>query len=90
VHWAGFGEDPHQDHPPLETHDGMPDTAIPPNEFAKYAGSYRNGDNITKIEERDGKLSIGPQELRKGVGDWLVTKTGQVFYAGGRAAVRVP
>jgi CubicO group peptidase (beta-lactamase class C family) len=87
--------------PPLETHENMPDTAIPPNQFAKYAGSYRNGANIRKIEVRDGKLFIGQQELRKGEGDWLVTKTGQIFavpgadgkieylYEGGRAAVRL-
>jgi CubicO group peptidase (beta-lactamase class C family) len=87
--------------PPLETHDDMPDTAIPPSEFAKYAGAYRNGENITKIEERDGKLWIGQKELRKGVGDWLVTKTDRIFavpgadgrieylYEGGRAAIRV-
>jgi CubicO group peptidase (beta-lactamase class C family) len=88
--------------PPLETHHDIPDTAIPPSEFAKYAGAYRNGENTTKIEERDGKLFIGQKELRKGVGDWLVTKTDRIFavsgadgkieylYAGGRAAVRVP
>jgi len=86
--------------PPLESHDNMPDTAIPPSEFAKYAGAYHNGDNITKIEERDGKLFIGQQELRKGAGDWLVAKTRQIFavpgadgkieylYEGGRAAIR--
>ena len=87
--------------PPLENHDDMPDTAIPPSEFARYIGSYRNGDNVRKIEERDGKLFLDSKELRKGPGGWLVTKTGRTFavpgadgkieylYEGGRAAIRV-
>jgi len=87
--------------PPLETHDDMPDSAIPPGDFAKYIGSYRNGDNVRKIDERDGKLFLDSNELRKGPDGWLVTKTGQIFavpgadgkteylYEGGRAAVRL-
>jgi len=61
--------------PPPEAHDDMPDTAIPASEFAKYAGSYRNGDNTRKIEQRDGKLFLDSKELRKGADGWLVAKS---------------
>ncbi len=61
--------------PQLETHDKMLASAIPPNDFAKYVGSYRNGDNTRKIEEREGKLFLDSKELHKGVGGWLVTKS---------------
>jgi CubicO group peptidase (beta-lactamase class C family) len=57
--------------PPPESSDAA-DSAIPASEFAKYAGSYRNGEVTMQIVERDGKLlfhwSVGPTldgELRK-------------------------
>jgi len=60
--------------PPPESHDDMPATVIPPGEFAKYVGTYRNGDNTMQITERDGKLFLDMAELRKGPDNWLISK----------------
>jgi CubicO group peptidase (beta-lactamase class C family) len=42
------------------------ESTIPAKEFAKYVGSYRNGDATTQITERDGKLFYRSMELRQG------------------------
>jgi CubicO group peptidase (beta-lactamase class C family) len=61
------------------------ESAIPPTEFAKYKGAYKNGDARSQITERDGKLYFRQMELRKGEGGWLIMKspegrtTGRVF-----------
>jgi len=57
---------------------------IPASEFAKYAGSYRNGENTMRIEQRDGKLFLRSLELWKGEGGWLMAKT-----ADGKTAERI-
>jgi CubicO group peptidase (beta-lactamase class C family) len=61
--------------PPPERHDGMAGNAIPMSEFVTFVGSYRNGETTTIITEKHGKLFIESQELRKGVGGWLLTKS---------------
>jgi CubicO group peptidase (beta-lactamase class C family) len=60
--------------PPLESTDRA-ESAIPASEFAKYVGSYRNGESTMRIEERDGKLFYRSMELRHGEGGWLIMKT---------------
>ena len=60
------------------------ETTIQPNEFRKYVGSYRNGETTTQIVDRDGKLFVGPMELRKGEGGWLIAKS-----ADGKAPRRI-
>jgi CubicO group peptidase (beta-lactamase class C family) len=65
------------------------ESAIPASEFAKYAGSYRNGDSRLQIVERDGKLFFRSSELRKGEGGWLIMKSadgktvGRIFAVSG-------
>jgi hypothetical protein len=60
-------------------------TAIPPEDFPKYSGLFRNGDNTLQIVVRDGKLFFRSMELRKG-GDsgWLIMKD-----ANGKTAGRI-
>jgi CubicO group peptidase (beta-lactamase class C family) len=62
---------------------GQQDT-IPTNEFAKYAGSFRNGDTTVQIVERDGKLFFRSMELRKADGGWLIMRD-----ANGKTAGRI-
>lgn len=69
--------------PPPESSD-VAESAIPASEFAKYVGSYRNGETIMQIVERDGKLFFRSMELRKGEGGWLIVKS-----ADGKTALRI-
>jgi CubicO group peptidase (beta-lactamase class C family) len=77
--------------PPPPPHD-LPESAIPASEFAKYVGSYRNGETTMQIEQRDGKLffrssnssSHQPVELRKDEDGWFVFKG-----ADGKTAARI-
>jgi CubicO group peptidase (beta-lactamase class C family) len=70
----------------------LPESAIPASDFAKYVGSYRNGETTMQIEQRDGKLffrssnssSDQAEELRKDEDGWLVFKS-----ADGKTAGRV-
>jgi CubicO group peptidase (beta-lactamase class C family) len=60
------------------------ESAIPASEFAKYVGSYRNGETTLQIVERDGKLFFQSMEVRKGDGGWLIVKG-----ADGKTALRI-
>lgn len=60
------------------------ESAIPASEFAKYAGTYRNGAATIQIVESEGKLRYRSMELRKGEGGWLIMKS-----ADGRTAGRI-
>jgi CubicO group peptidase (beta-lactamase class C family) len=61
----------------------LPESAIPAGDFAKYVGSYRNGETTMQIEQRDGKLffrssdssSDKAEELRKDEDGWLIFKS---------------
>jgi CubicO group peptidase (beta-lactamase class C family) len=59
-------------------------SALPASEFAKYVGSYRNGETTMQIVERGGKLFFRSMELWEGEGGWLITKT-----ADGKTAERI-
>jgi len=69
--------------PPPESSE-LAESAIPASEFAKYVGSYRNGETTMQIVERDGKLFFRSMELRKGEGGWLIVKS-----ADGKTAMRI-
>jgi CubicO group peptidase (beta-lactamase class C family) len=69
--------------PPPEVSD-VAENVIPASDFAKYRGSYRNGEITREIVERDGKLFLGSMEMRKGEGGWLILKG-----ADGKTAGRV-
>jgi CubicO group peptidase (beta-lactamase class C family) len=51
------------------------ENAIPSTEFAKYKGTYRNGEATIEISEHDGKLLYKSLELRKTSDGWLVAKS---------------
>lgn len=74
--------------PPREPN-SVKESIIPPSEFAKYKGTYRNGAAAMQIIEREGKLYFGSMELRKGEGGWLLMKsadgktTGRIFAVSG-------
>jgi CubicO group peptidase (beta-lactamase class C family) len=56
---------------------GVPleETSIPPTEFGRYLGSYRNGDATVQIVTRAGKLFFRQAELKKSSDGFLVMKT---------------
>jgi CubicO group peptidase (beta-lactamase class C family) len=51
------------------------ESMIPASDFAKYVGTYRNGDSRMQIVEREGKLFLRSMELRRGDGGWLIMKS---------------
>jgi hypothetical protein len=60
---------------PVPEHGETKQIAISASEFAKYIGTYRNGDSKTQITERNGKLFLQSSELMKGDSGWLIVKT---------------
>jgi CubicO group peptidase (beta-lactamase class C family) len=75
---------------PARENSAQEGTAIPPADFAKYAGSYRNGESTMRILEREGKLIFRQMELRKGDGGWLILKTAEGTTGGRVFAVYAP
>jgi hypothetical protein len=75
---------------PLRENISQDGTAIPLADFAKYAGTYRNGESTVRILERDGKLIFRQMELRKGDGGWLILKTAEGTTGGRVFAVYAP
>jgi hypothetical protein len=69
---------------PLPESNTVQESVIPASEFAKYKGTYRNGEATIQIAERDGKLFYRSMEVRKGEGGWLIVKN-----ADGRTVARI-
>ncbi len=75
---------------------------IPASDFKKYVGDYRNGDAVTHVTVKDGKLWVGKLEARIDKDGWLVVpNAGRAFpvagpdgrtaylFQGGRCRARV-